>query len=353
MDRNMNRSRLLVSVLSSLMLIPASSLVAQTSEDVTHEGATNQTAKGEASSKPLPPLPIPVTSFGAANIGSKFYLYGGHTGDAHAYCREDQNDALLMLDTAAELPKWETVATNDRSQGLGMVAFNDELIILGGFTAKNKRGEKDDLHSQSTVRAFDTKTRMWRDLPSLPEPRSSLDAAIIGSTVYVVGGWNMQGEGKTDWHRSAWSIDLESPSPQWRRIADPPFTRRAVATIAHGGKLFVIGGMNENGGPTRDANLYDPATDSWSAIAPVIGDKAIAGFGVSGWSVDGKLYVTTHEGAILRWDDAASGWTKIGETIDARFFHRMLVSPAGQLVSLGGANMDAGKYTDLETITVR
>jgi hypothetical protein len=29
------------------------------------------------------------------------------------------------------------------------------------------------------------------------------------------------------------------------------------------------------------------------------------------------------------------------------------VSPAGQLVSLGGANMDAGKYTDLETITVR
>jgi N-acetylneuraminic acid mutarotase len=163
----------------------------------------------------------------------------------------------------------------------------------------------------------------------------------------------MQGEGKTDWHRSAWSIDLESPSPQWRRIADPPFTRRAVATIAHGGKLFVIGGMNENGGPTRDANLYDPATDSWSAIAPVIGDKAIAGFGASGWSVDGKLYVTTHEGAILRWDDAASGWTKIGETIDARFFHRMLVSPAGQLVSLGGANMDAGKYTDLETITVR
>jgi N-acetylneuraminic acid mutarotase len=296
-------------------------------------------------------LPFPITSFGAATIGTKLYVYGGHTGDAHAYVNEDQNDKLLVLDLASEKPEWTELSTNEKLQGLGMVAYKNEVIILGGFTAMNKKGEKQNLKSQTYVRAFDVDKKSWRDLPALPEPRSSHDAALIGSTIYVVGGWNMQGNGEdTDWHTTAWSMDLAAANPQWKKISDPPFTRRAVATVAHDDKLFVIGGMNENDGPTKDAEIYDPQSNTWHDAASIIGEKAMAGFGAAGWSINGTLFITSHEGDVERWDADKKNWVAVGKTKEARFFNRLLPVNGKQLISIGGANMEVGKYTEVELI---
>ena len=74
------------------------------------------------------------------------------------------------------------------------MAWKEKLIRIGGFTAMNKEGDDHDLHSQNQVAAFDVATKTWSDLPALPEPRSSLDAAILGDFVYVVGGWKLSGE---------------------------------------------------------------------------------------------------------------------------------------------------------------
>lgn len=301
----------------------------------------------------LAPLPFPITSFGAANIGTKLYVYGGHTGDAHAYVKDDQNNKLLVLDLASEKPEWTELSTNERLQGLGMVAYKNEVIIIGGFTAMNQKGEKQNLQSQNYVRAFDVEKKSWRDLPSLPEPRSSHDAAIIGSTIYVVGGWNMQGNGEdTDWHTTAWAMDLAQDKPEWKKIADPPFARRAVATVAHDNKLFVIGGMNENGGPTKDAEIYDPQSNTWHDASAIIGEKAMAGFGAAGWSLNGQLFITSHEGDVERWDAANNQWVSLGKTKEARFFNRLLPVNGKQLISIGGANMEVGKFTELELIDI-
>jgi hypothetical protein len=301
----------------------------------------------------LASLPFPITSFGAARIGSRLYVYGGHTGDAHAYVHDDQNNKLLVLDLVSEKPQWTELSTNERLQGLGMVAYKNEVILVGGFTALNHKGEKQNLQSQGYLRAFDVEKKTWRNLPSLPEPRSSHDAALIGSTIYVVGGWNMQGTGEdTHWHTTAWAMDLEQANPKWKRIADPPFVRRAVATVAHDNKLFVIGGMNQNGGPTKEAEYYEPKSDTWHDASVILGEKAMAGFGAAGWSINGQLYITSHEGDLERWDAANNRWITVGKTKDARFFNRLLPVSAKQLISVGGANMEIGKFTNLELIEI-
>lgn len=298
-------------------------------------------------------LPFPITSFGAAKLGTRLFVYGGHTGDAHAYVNEDQNNKLLVLDLASEKPTWTELSSNERLQGLGMVAYNNEVIIVGGFTALNHKGEKQNLKSQTYVRAFDVEKKSWCNLPDLPEPRSSHDSALIGSKLYVVGGWNMQGTGEdTQWHTTAWSLDLAASDPQWTKIADPPFARRAVATVAHDGKLFVIGGMNENGGPTKDVEIYDPQTDTWEDAAAIQGEKPMAGFGAAGWSINGTLIITSHEGDLERWDPSSKSWVAIGKTKEARFFNRLLPITSKQLLSIGGANMEVGKYTEVELIHI-
>ena len=306
-------------------------------------------SEGSASTK-FAPLPFAITSFGAARVADSVFVYGGHTGDAHSYHNEAQSNKLLRLDLTKPESKWEEVVTGERQQGLGMVAYKNQVILVGGFTAKNKEGEKQDLHSLSVVRAFDLSSKQWSELPSLPEPRSSHDAAMVGDTLYVVGGWSMSGEGKTIWHETAWSMNLSDSDRKWVAIPNPPFKRRAVATVEHQGKLFVIGGMNDNGGPTKAVAVFDPATKSWSELPELIGEKAMAGFGASGWSAGGKLIVTTYEGDIEQWDDAAKNWKVIGKSTDARFFHRLLPINDASLIAIGGANMEIGKFLDLEII---
>ena len=149
-------------------------------------------------------LPFAITSFGAATDGKSLYVYGGHMGDAHSYAFEEQSDKLLRLDLSDDKRQWKELAIGTRLQGTAMVADGDELIVVGGFQARNKAGEPKDLHSLADVRAYNTKLNTWSELPALPEPRSSHDAAIVGSSIYVVGGWNMAGDAETQWHNTAW-----------------------------------------------------------------------------------------------------------------------------------------------------
>ena len=300
----------------------------------------------------IPKLPVEVTSFGAARLDDSLYVFGGHTGSAHSYSNESQNDKLLKLDLNHLELGWQEIATGPKLQGLGMVAHGTQVISIGGFTAKNAEGQPHDLHSQATVVAFDVQSKVWDELPSLPDPRSSHDAAIIGSTIYVVGGWNMQGASSTQWHTKALAMNLGDSRPVWKEIANPPFVRRALAVVAHEGALFAIGGMNESGGPTREVMTYEPNSDTWSHAGQLVGEKPMAGFGASAWSNHGKLIATTFEGSIQTWNAESRAWVERGHSKDARFFHRILPLNSKSLVSLGGANMNEGKFAEVEIITI-
>lgn len=298
------------------------------------------------------PLPVGLTSFGAVRAGEAIYVYGGHTGKAHSYSNQSQSNKLLKLDLSKPESAWQEIAEGESLQGLGMVAYKNRLIVLGGFTARNAEGQEHDLHSQASVRAYDLASGQWSDLPSLPEPRSSHDAALIGSSVYVVGGWNLDGEQEANWHTTAWSMDLDATEPRWVELPKPPFQRRALAAVAHQGKLFAIGGMSQEAGPTKAVTVFDPQTKAWTEVAELLGEKPMAGFGAAGWSVEDQLIVTTYEGTIQRWDAEKQNWGLVGQSEDARFFHRLLPLSHHQLISVGGANMESGKFVNLEAINL-
>lgn len=300
----------------------------------------------------LPPLPIEVTSFGACRSADSIYVFGGHTGSAHTYFNQSQNENLLKLDLSQPKLGWQKIGTGPRLQGLGMVAHQNRIVIVGGFSALNAEGQEQNLRSQNQVQAFRLDTKSWQELAPLPEPRSSHDVALLGNTIYVVGGWNLQGSSGTTWHHTAWAMDLSNERATWKEIAKPPFSRRALATVAHEGKIFAIGGMNEKGGPTREVSIYDPAANTWSQSGPLIGEKDMAGFGAAAWSVDGKLVVSTQEGSVQAWNPNTNQFAEIGKTKNARFFHRLIPLNQNALLAIGGANMGEGKYTELETITV-
>lgn len=170
----------------------------------------------------LPDLPQGITSLGAAISGDTLYLYGGNYGQAHEYSRDGQSGDLWKLNVK-QPTQWERLPGGPKLQGLAMVEYQGMIYRVGGFTAMNQEGEPQDLRSQPDFARFDPRKQAWEELPAMPEPRSSHDAAVLDGILYVVGGWSLRGkDSETKWHDTALAIDLKSDPLQWKPIAAPP-----------------------------------------------------------------------------------------------------------------------------------
>lgn len=300
-----------------------------------------------AKSLQLPDIPNPVTSFGGAVIGDNIYIYGGHEGDPHDYYIEGQSKSLWRLNLKGK-PQWKRIANGPSLQGLAMVAHDGKLYRLGGFTARNKQGEDQDLWSMPTAARFDPATGKWSPLPDLPEPRSSFDAAVAGDEIYLIGGWQLRGDDDRIWHQTAHLLDLSQEKPAWKALPKPPFQRRALAVAAHDGKIYAIGGMTPKGPDTR-VDVFDISTQSWSQ-GPSLPGKGMEGFGSSAFAAAGRLYVSTYSGTLLRLSEDGSEWEKVRKLRRDRFFHRMLPIAKDRLLMVGGASMSTGKFAEVDVI---
>jgi N-acetylneuraminic acid mutarotase len=299
----------------------------------------------------LPALPKGSTSFGGAVVGDMLFVYGGNYGSAHEYSNDDQSGDLWKLNLK-QPTKWELVSGGTKLQGLALVQYQGTVYRIGGFTAMNKMGEKEDLRSQADFARLDPSGTKWESLPSLPEPRSSHDAAVIGDTLYVVGGWNMQGGGQgAKWHDTALALNLAADKAEWKTVAAPSFKRRALALADWNGKLLCIGGMNETGGTTTDTAVFDPAKNEWS-VGPTLLGSSMDGFGSSAFANNGAVYVTTMSGSIQRLEQSGQKWEYLGQLKHPRFFHRVLPWGDSKLLIVGGASMGDGKAEAVEVLVV-
>ncbi len=296
----------------------------------------------------FPDLPTGVTSFGAATLNGALYVYGGHKGEAHQYYVKGQSNELWKLDLS-QPEKWEVVATGPRLQGLALVAHGDSLYRLGGFTARNKQGEEHDLLSVPDFARFNLATGNWETLVPMPQPRSSFDAVVVGNLLYVAGGWALKGGSETEWHSSAYVVDLAADPLAWRALPPPPFQRRAVSLGACDGRVYVIGGMQPQGGPTTSVFAYDPRSQQWSEGPALVGEP-MAGFGSSAFALGERLFVTTFDGTLQELVDNGTRWKVVKKLERARFFHRLVPFDEQRLISVGGANMQIGKFLEVDVI---
>lgn len=308
----------------------------------------------------FPELPLGLTSFGAAQIGDRVLLFGGQTRGAHGYSAESQNGEVLELRLGPS-PAWSRWPAGRGVQGLGMVAHGQRLYRIGGFEARNADGEKESLHSIAEVSfielggpadATETAAKVWQPLAPLPEARSSFDACIAEDKVYVVGGWQMNGDEPTVWATSALCLDLADPKAGWKELAKPHFQRRALSVAVLGKQLFAMGGMEESGDVSNDVVVLDLEKGEWRDGPPLPDGGPMEGFGSAACVVGDRLVVSTYGGTLYRLSAAGDAWELIGALPSGRFFHRLLPWGSDQVLVIGGTNMESGKQLDLVVVPV-
>lgn len=143
-------------------------------------------------------------------------------------------------------------------QETAAVAVDGKVYVIGGFD--------DDEGIVAHVQIYDTRTGTWSEGPELPRALHHANAATDGTTIFIGGalfGANFTPIGDT------FSLAPATETQWTTRTAMPAARARGAAVAAViDGKLYVAGGSGTTG--TVDlVDVYDPATDTWTPLAPL------------------------------------------------------------------------------------
>lgn len=322
-------------------------------------GAGDKAAGKTSAAKPqavLPALPEPLSSFGAVVSDGWLYIYGGHTGTEHDHSAANiskhfRRIRLRGTGEANGTQKWEDLPMQTPLQGLPIVAHGGKIYRVGGLSARNATAdEKENLHSTAEFAEFNPTTGKWTALAPLPAPRSSHNAAVVGDKLYVVGGWELAGKSPGTWQPATLMYDFKKPQAGWQEVKELPYKRRALAAAQWSGKLVALGGMDEKAKISMRVDFFDPATGAWTK-GPDLPGAGMAGFGVSAWNLDGRLYLSGFRGILYRLNEAGTEWEEVAKLEKPRFFHQLVPAAGGGLLAVGGASQD-GHLDNIEWIDV-
>lgn len=276
-------------------------------------------------------MPKGMASFGAAAGGDWLYIIGGKTARAHHYDVESYNHTFYRLNLR-DRTTWEELPGGVPLQSVALVNDEKGLVRIGGMTAVNAVGTDAELHSTDVVTRYVPETRTWVTLPSLPEKRSSHDAVVVGSKIFVFGGWDLQGDDtNATWHEHGLVFDTADSKKGWQKI-DQGFQRRALALAELNQKIYVIGGMTSENKMTRKVSIYDIETGSWSD-GPSIPGMA---FGASAFRRGNRVFATTMDGGLFSLGDAEAEWKRERSLTLPRFFHRLIRVGDNELAAVSG-----------------
>jgi len=291
-------------------------------------------------------MPEAAASFGSVASDGWLYVYGGHVSRTHSYSTEAVSGRFYRMNLATP-SKWEELLGGPGLQGMNLAAHGGKIYRIGGMTPRNEPGKPADNFSVADCARYDPATGKWEALAPMPVPRSSHDVVVLGDQLIVAGGWDMEGKAGQHWAATILTLDLAAPKPDWKS-APQPFRRRALIAAAFDGRMFVMGGITEEGKTAGDVDIYDPRSGTWSK-GPSLPGSGVNPFAPAAAVDDGSLYVSVADGTLYRLDRSGQRWEAVGRGTP-RVAHRAVANGKAILV-LGGA--DNGKNLDLvESIPV-
>ncbi|MGF6792797.1 Kelch repeat-containing protein [Paraburkholderia sp. 35.1] len=162
--------------------------------------------------------------------------------------------------------------------------------------------------------------------------------------VLVVAGYNK---------RALTSAELYDPaSDTWSQTGNLVVPRDLhTATLLPNGKVLVVGGYNNGGGSSQSsAELYDPATGTWSQTGSM---SQARDSHTATLLPNGKVLVAGGEGnagllsSAELYDPATGTWSQTGNLVVARQQHTATLLPNGKVLVAGGAG-SGGRLSSAE-----
>ena len=239
----------------------------------------------------------------SAQLSGHVYYVGGFLGPGATHVTGEGADIDVLTAVETSLANLPTPRA-----GLGLTGFlwtpstgaRNALIAVGGVDNSGT--------VLNTVELYDTNSKSWITLPSMPTPRAYLTVvAGTDNMIYAIGGVNSSGQ-------PVGTVEAYSPtSNSWSTVASLNTPRGHLAgTIVTLDNIFIAGGIDASHHVLNTTEVYNLANKSWIPFFPMNKPRADFGLAVAG---DGFLH-------------AFGG-----------------ISAKGQTKSIEGYNFNTGKWT--------
>jgi N-acetylneuraminic acid mutarotase len=174
---------------------------------------------------------------------------------------------------------------------------NGKFYLFGG-TAVGTGAHRTPLPGR--VLEYDPATDKWTSKKPMPHPADHMSVAEYRGKIYLFGGAGAEkpgalGAGNVQLN-DTWEYDPAADS--WKALAPMPTPRSAGAAVAAGGKIYVIGGSGLGPGAPNPPSVeqmlvlgtneaYDPETNTWETRRAMPTPRNHPAIG----EVGGKIYV--------------------------------------------------------------
>jgi len=210
-----------------------------------------------------------------------------------------------------------------------------EVLVAGGYYDLQT-------HTLASAERYDPTGNIWSAAGAMAAQRVGHSMTLLASGKVLVAG------GSTDSTNFLDSAEIYDPTTNaWSPAGSMTTTRSGhTATLLASGKVLVTGGQvsNLDTNIALTADLYDPSTNTWSKAASM--DRVRTGHTAS-LLPSGKVLVAGGYGGTYMstptiysstqlYDPATDTWSAAAPMSDARMGHRMTVLPSGKVLVCGG-----------------
>jgi len=223
---------------------------------------------------PLIPMPDRRSFHASVVLLNTLYVAGGQDE------KKKELNTLLRYYPHPTKPKWiQCAPMNSPRFVFGLGVLNRKIIAVGGLTDQGEYSVVEE-KPNSTAEAYDPGSNIWTtDFPKLPVPARGVAMATLGDFVYVVAGELACRMEKGN----------DTPAGTWELIAPPSMRTSHSAMTSLGDHIYAMGGIKRIAGKQVSVDClerYDPATNTWAAMAPLQNARHSMAVG----TLNGKIY---------------------------------------------------------------
>ena len=230
---------------------------------------------------------------------------------------------------------------------------NGKVLVVGGSQTNR---------ILASTELYDPRTRSWSSAGTLTTPRSLHTATLLkNGKVLVVGGSNARPSSLG----SLATAELYDPQSNSWTLAASMHTPRSyhTATLLPDGRVLVVGGIEASNDVTgtvlASAELYDPLTNSWTPAAPLpvararhaavlLADHRVLVIGgTDSEHLPSSSYFPTAE----LYDPASQSWSLVASMNYARVYATATLLPDNRVLVVGddGVNERTAEVFDPQT----
>ena len=287
----------------------------------------------------LPDAPELILDAGSAVLDHKLYMVGGKTSSSHV------NDVYVYdpgdpIDPNDDL--WDSAPSlpGDAVENPAVEAFNGKIYSFGGSTEPFSG-------AVNTAFEFNPTTSVWTPLANMPTARGGANATVLNDKIYVLGGLGNDGA-------SLNTVEIYDPlTGAWSTGSALQTRRDNPGAAVIDDLLYVFGGRTRNAdgstnnGALNTMEIYDLATEEWVFGASMPNGRRTMSVG----TIDDRIQVIGGEGGSSlslnqEYNPGTGDWQTLPEIITPR--HGAAFGTIDDVVYVAAGGSETGSsFTDV------